>query len=87
MNDTQKTRPSETQPCSIQGCPGAYEQRTVVHTVRHKGEIVVIEDVPAEVCSACGDVLFAPETLRHIQRMVRERTQPVTRRAPVYQYA
>jgi len=37
--------------CSIKGCPGVYEERTVVHTVRHKGEVIVIDHVPAEVCT------------------------------------
>lgn len=80
------TRNPETRPCSLQGCSGAYEARHVVHTVRYRGEIIVIEEVPAEVCSACGDVLFSPETVRHLQRIVRERSQPVARHAPVYQY-
>jgi len=35
--------------CSIQGCPGEDEERTVVHTVRHRGQLVVIENVPAAV--------------------------------------
>ena len=81
------THNAETRPCSIQGCPGTYEARNVVHTVRYRGEIIVIEDVPAEVCSVCGDVLFTPETVEHLQRIVRERSQPATRHAPVYQYA
>lgn len=78
MNDRQ---------CSVQGCPGAYERRSVVHTTRYKGKIVVIDDVPAEVCPGCGDVLFTPETVEHVQRIVRERIRPVAHRVPVYHYA
>jgi YgiT-type zinc finger domain-containing protein len=37
--------------CSIRGCPGEYEERTIVHTVKHKGDVIVIDHVPAEVCS------------------------------------
>lgn len=72
--------------CSIQGCPGEYEERTIVHTVRHRGEIVVIDGVPAEVCSLCGDVLLTPETIRRIERLLENRTAPRTT-APLYQYA
>ena len=38
--------------CSIQDCPGEYEQRSVLHTVRRNGRVIVIYHVPAEVCSA-----------------------------------
>lgn len=41
--------------CSIEGCPGEYEQREVVHTVRQGIRIIVIDHVPAEVCTTCGD--------------------------------
>ena len=72
--------------CSIHGCPGDYESRTVTHTVRHKGRIVVIDHVPAEVCSICGDVLLTPETVRHIETLLRDSTAPV-RTVPLYEYA
>ena len=72
--------------CSIEGCPGEYEEREIVHTVRHRGEIVVIEGVPAEVCSVCGDVLLTPETVRRIEALLEHRAEPEAR-APLYQYA
>jgi YgiT-type zinc finger domain-containing protein len=72
--------------CSIQGCPGEYEEQSIIHTVRHRGEIVVIDGVPAEVCSLCGDVLLRPETIRRIERLLATRTTP-TATAPLYQYA
>ena len=53
--------------CTMQGCPGEYEARTVVHTVKRRGEVIVIDHVPAEVCGVCGDVLLAPETVRRIE--------------------
>lgn len=81
------TPASEARACSIQGCPGTYETRNVVHTVRYRGEIIVIEHVPAEVCAVCGDVLFSPETVEHLQRIVRERSRPASRHAPVYSFA
>ena len=59
--------------CSINGCPGEYEPREILHTVRHQGEVRVIDQVPAEVCDICGDVLLTPETVRGIERILRER--------------
>lgn len=72
--------------CTITGCPGKYEESFVVHTVRHRGEIVVIDEVPAEVCSVCGDVLLHPETIRHIEKLL-ETKAVAPRTAPVYEYA
>ena len=67
-------------------CCGEYEPREITHTVRHKGRIVVIDHVPAEVCSVCGDVLLRPETVRHIEALLRNRTEPF-RTVPLYEYA
>lgn len=71
--------------CSMTGCSGEYERKSVTHTVRDKGEIVVIDHVPAEVCSVCGDTLFAPETVRGLERLLARREAP-SRSAPVYDY-
>lgn len=72
--------------CSIQGCPGEYETKNVVHTVRHRGQVVVIDHVPADVCSVCGDTLFAPVTVRRIENLLREATGP-TSTVPLYEFA
>jgi YgiT-type zinc finger domain-containing protein len=72
--------------CSIEGCPGVYEERRIVHTVRHKGQVIVIDHVPAEVCSVCGDVLLKPETVRHIEELLKTATRP-TGTVPLYEYA
>jgi len=72
--------------CTIQGCPGEYEARTVVHTVKQQGEVVVIDHVPAEVCNVCGDVLLAPETVRRIEALLKA-TPPPARNVPLYEFA
>ena len=56
--------------CSIDGCPGEYVAGNVMHTVRHRGQMVVNDHVPADVCSVCGDVLLRPEVVRRIERFV-----------------
>jgi YgiT-type zinc finger domain-containing protein len=72
--------------CSIQGCPGDYDERKIVHTVRHQGRVFVIDHVPAEVCSVCGDVLLKPETVRHIEALLRTSAVPKGT-VPLYEYA
>lgn len=72
--------------CSIAGCPGEYEERQILHTVRHRRQVVVIDHVPAEVCSVCGDVLLRPETVRWIEALLQTQTQPAGM-VPLYEYA
>jgi YgiT-type zinc finger domain-containing protein len=71
--------------CSIQGCPGEYEARSVVHTVKRRGEVMVIDHVPAEVCTVCGDVLLALETVRRLEALL-ETTPPPARNVPLYEF-
>lgn len=72
--------------CTILGCQGEYEDKKIVHTVHHAGRLVVIDNVPAEVCSVCGDILLRPETIRRIEEILRKAGEP-DRTAPVYEYA
>ena len=72
--------------CSIQGCTGQYESKTITHTVRHNGDLMVIDHVPAEVCSVCGDVLLDAGTIRRLETLQKDRSTP-DRTVPVYEYA
>ena len=72
--------------CTIQGCLGEYEERKIVHTVRHQGRVLVINNVPAEVCTVCGDVLLKPDTVRRIEALLRTLPPPVDT-VPMYEYA
>ncbi len=72
--------------CTIQGCPGEYEARTIVRTVKHRGDVIVIDHVPAEVCSDCGDVLLSPETVHRIETLLRTDTPP-SRSVPLLEFA
>jgi YgiT-type zinc finger domain-containing protein len=72
--------------CSIKGCPGEYEAKTVIHTVRSAGRVIVIDHVPADVCSACGDVLLSPETVRQLERRLANLGTP-NQTVPLFEYA
>jgi YgiT-type zinc finger domain-containing protein len=72
--------------CTLAGCPGTYEARSVIHAVRRRNEVIVIDHVPAEVCSVCGDVLLTPETVRRIEALLVAAPPPV-RTVPVYELA
>ena len=46
----------------------------------------MFENVPAEVCAVCSDTLLSPETVRHLEEMMRHRPKP-EKFAPLYEYA
>ena len=77
---------AQAEQSTITGCPGFYEPRTVAHTIKHRGEVMVIDHVPAEVCNVCGDVLLTPETVRRIEALLKA-TPPPSRNVPLYEFA
>lgn len=72
--------------CTISGCPGHYEPGLIVHTVKQGRKVLVFEDVPAEVCDVCSDTVLAPETVRHLEALLKQENKPRTH-APVFAYA
>ena len=40
--------------CAISGCGGIFEAREVMPILPYQARTVVVEQVPALVCSACG---------------------------------
>lgn len=72
--------------CSILGCNGDYQPRTITHTLHKGGKLIVIDHVPAEVCTVCGDVLLSVETVKTIEEITRGE-KPATKSIPLYEYA
>ena len=72
--------------CSINGCSGEYEARRIFHAVKHEGRIIVIDQVPAEVCTVCDDVLFGSDTVRKIEDLLKQDLQPAAT-VPLYEFA
>ncbi len=53
-------------------CQGTLVRREVSHTVTRKGYHLILDRVPAWVCDQCGEPLFDEETVKVIQRMLRD---------------
>lgn len=59
----------------------------VTYTVEHDGKFFLIEHVPARVCRETGEQYFAPETVKHIQAVIKSRKKPArVIKTPVYKY-
>ena len=62
--------------------------RLITYHIEVDGRLFVIEDVPTRVDVETGENHFAPDTVERLQRIVRERRNPVrTIEAPVFEFA
>ncbi len=51
--------------CSIQNCPGQYGHKQIPYVTTTIKGLVVVKDIPAEVCDFCGDTLLSKEVVEH----------------------
>ncbi len=58
-------------------CKGNLVRKKVSYTANRKGYHLIIDDVPAWVCSQCGEPLFDEETVNIIQEMLHEMDERV----------
>ncbi len=52
-------------------CNGAMERTTATYTIDRKGYHLFLQDVPAYVCSQCGEKHFAETEVAAIQKLIR----------------
>lgn len=60
-------------------CKGQVVEQRIQHIHQWGEQIIIFENVPAEVCQECGEVFFAPEVLEAMDRIVLEEQNPRTR--------
>jgi YgiT-type zinc finger domain-containing protein len=51
-------------------CKGALSKGTTHYTINRKGYHVLIDDLPAYICSQCGEALLPEEGVEKIQKIV-----------------
>ncbi len=60
----------------------------VTYTLEHEGKFYLIHHVPARVCRETGEQYFSPETVEHIQFLIKSNKAPErVIETPVYEYA
>lgn len=63
-------------------------EKQVTYTLVRDGTVYVIEHVPARVCLETGEEFFAPETVEHIQTLIKGKRKPDrVVQTPVFEYA
>ena len=63
-------------------------EKEVNYILELEDRIIVVENVPARVCTETGERYFAPETVERLQQMVWESKKPSRIiETPVYEYA
>ena len=57
-------------------CKGDLENRLVRYVQEYKGRVVIIDNVPAEVCAQCGEKFFAPDVAEKVPQIVWGKVSP-----------
>jgi hypothetical protein len=62
-------------------------ERPVTYTLEYEGKLYMIENVPARVNLRTGEQLFAPDTVRRIQTLIKGAGTPLRQmETPVYDF-
>ena len=72
------------QPCAV--CGGALKATTITHEEKRDSNIYLFQNVPANVCTACGEIWIDEEVLQEIDKLI-ESGVPVRKvETPVYDF-
>ncbi len=48
----------------------------VTYMLEHNGKFYIVENVPARVCKETGEQFFSPDTVEHIQSIIKDKRDP-----------
>lgn len=73
--------------CSV--CKAELKEKKITYTQELGGKVYVVSDVPALVCSQCGDQYLSPDTVDEVQRVIEQgekgKRRPV-KQIPVFHF-
>lgn len=68
-------------------CGGKVALQNVTFIYEHSEQLIVIKNVPALVCDACGERTYSPETTEEIMQFARRHFKPIKLvQVPVFDY-
>ena len=68
-------------------CKGRLRGKVISYTQPYKGKLYVIDNVPADVCQQCGEIVLKPSTAKRIQELVWSGEPKGSLRLPVFDLA
>lgn len=66
-------------------CRGKTIQKYITYTQWYQGELIAVENVPAEVCETCNEEYFSPGTVDKLQIAIERHRSYKTMQIPVFQ--
>ena len=70
--------------CSVCKAEGVAEKK-IRTSLEYQGRVYIFDNVSAEVCGQCGEVLLRPEVAKRLEALMRRGTAPErTETVPVY---
>ena len=74
--------------CSV--CKSNLKHKKITYTQELEGKVYVVSDVPALVCSQCGETYLSPDTVDKIQKVIekgeQKKLKPI-QQIPVFHFA
>ncbi|MCJ7578430.1 MAG: type II toxin-antitoxin system MqsA family antitoxin [candidate division Zixibacteria bacterium] len=68
-------------------CGGRVEKKKVTFSYEEDSKYLLVKNVPAEVCTKCGEKTYSPEVTDELLRFAKEKFKPVkTIKVPVFDY-
>jgi len=69
-------------------CGGRLEKRMVTFSYEEDDKHLFVENVPAEVCTTCGEKTYSPEVTEKLLRFARQEVRPKKIiQVPVFDFA
>jgi YgiT-type zinc finger domain-containing protein len=69
-------------------CGGNLAKKNVTFSYEEDDKYLLFENFPAEVCSKCGEKIYAPEVTEELLKFASEEIPPVrVKKVPVFDYA
>jgi len=69
-------------------CGGSVERKMVTFTYEEDDKYLFVENVPAEVCTKCGEKTYSPEVTDQLLKFAKDGVKPAkTIKVPVFDFA
>jgi HTH-type transcriptional regulator / antitoxin MqsA len=69
-------------------CGGKTENRMVTFTYEDADKFLIVEHVPSNVCTRCGEKKYSPDVTDELLRYAKQEFRPVRKmEVPVYDFA